>query len=76
MDSTYYNIDITRCVKCYACIVACMDQNDAQPGDEEFNLNAAIPLSEKLKNCDGCNARTEAKLIPACVKICPTKALG
>ena len=75
MESNNYKIDYGRCVKCYACIVACMDQNDINPGDEEFDLKIAVPLSEKLRKCDGCSARIQNRLIPACIRICPTKAL-
>jgi len=140
MDKKIFDIDLDRCVGCYACVVACMDQNDVVPDGGDFMWRSVATLSEKgkiqyasmgcmhcddapciiacptgalyrdekthmvgydkskcigchscvmscpfgapkfdcdgkMEKCDGCRIRVENGLIPACVRICPTKAL-
>ena len=137
-----FDIDLERCSGCFACVVACMDQNDTGPGGaERFRDVSAIGQAwsvtkspgyvslacmhcddapciagcptgclgrdgnglvvsddslcvgchsciincpygapkfgadGKAVKCDGCAARVEYGLIPACVRVCPTKAL-
>lgn len=135
-----FDIDLDRCVGCYACVVACMDQNDIVPKDTDFLLRdvtslfskgkiqyaslacmhcddapcvmtcptGAVFMDEetslaetdkskcvgchscimacpfgspkfdddgKMEKCTGCAIRVENGLIPACVRICPTRAL-
>ena len=36
MEKKIFDLDLDRCVGCYACVVACMDQNDIVPADEDF----------------------------------------
>ena len=140
MAKNIFDIDLNRCVGCYACVVACMDQNDLIPTDGDFMWRDVASLSSggeiqyaslaclhcddapclvscptgalfkddasnlievdkakcigchscvmscpfgapkfdgdgKLEKCDGCAARVDNGLIPACVRICPTRAL-
>jgi len=137
-----FDIDLERCVGCYACVVACMDQNDidvdAQDGFRDVSVmkpgnsaihrlgyvslacmhcddapcvtgcptgclqkdanglvvyDAAICIGchsclincpygaprfdpgGKISKCDGCAIRVENGLMPACVRVCPAKAL-
>lgn len=138
-----FDIDLDRCIGCYACVVACMDQNDIDPAEEDrfrdvsvmkpqYSLTGklgyvslacmhcedapcvigcptgglqkdpdtnftviepslcvgchscvmACPYGApkygsdgKIKKCEGCVTRVENGLIPACVRVCPTKAL-
>ena len=140
MDKKIFDIDLDRCVGCYSCAVACMDQNDIVPTDGDFMWRDVVSLSGngviqyvslacmhcddapcvmtcptgaiskdeethlveadntkcigchscvmscpfgapkfnddgKMEKCDGCAVRVANGLIPACVRICPTKAL-
>jgi len=140
MDKKIFSIDLNRCTGCYACAVACMDQNDLLPdsadsmwrGIESLSGNgriqyvsiacmhcedapclAACPTGAvfksagtnlvesdkskcigchccvavcpfgapkfgadgKMEKCSGCAIRVENGLLPACVRICPTRAL-
>ena len=79
-----FNIDEGRCVGCFTCVVACMDQNDIDPLAEDtplfrFNQNLAkncpVTREKKAINCDSCRRRAENGLPPACVAACPTKAM-
>ena len=140
MEKKIFDLDLERCVGCYACVVACMDQNDIAPRDADFLWRdvtslpgkgkiqyaslacmhcddapcvvscptGAIFMDEdtrlvgsdkskcigchscvmacpfgapkfdgdgKMEKCTGCAARVENRLVPACVRICPAKAL-
>ena len=146
MKNKIFDIDLDRCVGCYACVVACMDQNDIIPDDKNGTENTdfmwrdvtslsgkdkiqyvslacmhcddapcaiacptgavfrdaescfveyekskcigchscvmACPFGApkfdgdgKMEKCTGCAIRVENGLIPACVRICPTRAL-
>lgn len=138
-----FDIDLERCVGCYACVVACMDQNDINVDEEERfrdvsairpvysttgtlgyvslacmhcedapcvmgcptgglqkdpETNMTIVVSSlcigchscimncpygaprfgpdgKIRKCNGCLPRTQMGMTPACVRVCPTKAL-
>ena len=140
MEKKIFDIDLDRCVGCYSCAVACMDQNDLVPDDlgfmwrdvESLPYNGKIRYASfacmhcddapcvmscptlaitkndmthlvesdkskcigchscvmscpfgapkfdvcgKMEKCNGCAVRVANGLIPACVKVCPTKAL-
>jgi len=52
------------CVGCHSCALACPF------GAPQF------PEGGKMAKCDFCLERIEAELEPACVRACPTRALG
>ena len=55
--------DASLCIGCRNCLMLCPF------GIPRFNR------SGKMQKCDLCRDRTEAGLIPACVRTCPTQAL-
>ena len=55
--------DTSLCVGCHSCLVAC------PYGAPRFGPDG------KVRKCDGCPERVEYGLLPACVRVCPTKAL-
>ena len=61
MGLTVY--DPSLCVGCRSCLAACPY---AAP---------TFGPSGKMSKCDGCQVRLQNGLQPACVKVCPTKAL-
>ena len=140
MKNKIFDLDLDRCVGCYACAVACMDQNDIVPRDTDFMWRDVTSISDKgkiqyaslacmhcedapcvvycptgaifkdditnlvesdkskcigchscimacpfgaakfddegkMEKCTGCAIRVVNGLIPACVRICPTRAL-
>ena len=137
-----FDFDLDRCSGCFACVVACMDQNDIDVSEERglrevsvvkplwsvtkklgyvslacmhcddapcitgcptgclykdenglvvaetalcigchsciLNCPVGAPrynAEGKISKCNGCAERVECGLIPACVRVCPTKAL-
>ena len=62
MGLTVY--DPSLCVGCRSCLAACPY---AAP---------TFGPSGKMSKCDGCQVRLQNGLQPACVKVCPTKALA
>lgn len=55
--------DPRMCVGCGACLRAC-----------PYHI-PYIDKQRKMHKCNGCTERIHAGLLPACVRICPTKAL-
>ena len=70
-----FNFDPDRCVECYTCVVACMDQNDLGPNDTDYIGKNVVELYGDMEKCGGCATRVKNKLIPACIRACPTRAL-
>lgn len=145
MSQHAFHLDVNRCVGCFACTVACMDQNDLEVGPDAtgawrqvFSLESGSGVEARIRyvslacmhcedapcilacptgalgrepgtrvvrvdaelcigchscsiacpfgvprfgkdgimqKCDLCSARLENGLEPACVRVCPTKAL-
>ena len=55
--------DTSLCIGCHSCVMYCMC------GAPRFDAEG------KVRKCDGCATRVECGLVPACVRVCPTKAL-
>jgi Fe-S-cluster-containing dehydrogenase component len=76
-------VDLDRCVGCYACEVACKQENDFTVGTPWIQVCVVGPkvVHGKLKMyyvpriLDGCNFCRSRGLQPSCVDHCPTKAL-
>ncbi len=56
-------VDQARCMGCHSCAMACPF------GVPRFGRNG------RMEKCDLCAVRVEYGLEPACVRVCPTKAL-
>ena len=76
-------VDLDRCVGCYACEVACRQENQATSTVSWIRLHTVGPalVDGKLrmdyiplisKGCDFCKKRESG---PSCIYHCPTKAL-
>ncbi|MCL2493045.1 MAG: 4Fe-4S binding protein [Clostridiales bacterium] len=55
--------EVSLCIGCHSCIMNCPN------GAPKFGADG------KISKCNGCAERVESGLIPACVRVCPTKAL-
>ncbi len=56
-------VDAALCIGCHSCSIACPF------GVPRFGRDGI------MQKCDLCSARLEAGLEPACVRVCPTRAL-
>jgi Fe-S-cluster-containing dehydrogenase component len=63
METELVQVDQSKCIGCHSCLLAC------PYGAPKFNEN------NKMSKCTGCNERVKNGLMPACVMVCPTKAL-
>jgi len=76
-------VDLDRCVGCYACEVACKQENSDAPGTPWIKVNTIGPkvVSGRLIMdyvpliSNGCNSCRSRGFRPSCVAHCPTKAL-
>jgi len=79
-------VDLERCVGCYACEVACRQENNLGQDKSWIKVNILGPrtvngqlCSEFIPfisaGCTLCHSRIGDGLEPACVAHCPTKAL-
>lgn len=57
-------VDENLCIGCHTCVAVCPF------GAPQF------PDGARMRKCDFCVTRVERGLEPACVRTCPTKALG
>ena len=88
-ENELFRVDPALCVGCYACAVACMDQNDIDPAVEDApvffgsqsrlknfpNETLRHKTGRKTRDCEACRVRARSGLPPACVSVCPTHAL-
>ena len=63
MEDGLVIVDIERCIGCKMCMTACPF------GIPQFGSDG------KMKKCDFCLDRLEKGLNPACIDVCPTRAL-
>ncbi|MBA7685707.1 hypothetical protein ES703_94133 [subsurface metagenome] len=79
-------VDLDRCVQCYACEIACKQENGLGEGEQWIRLVTIGPEEVGGKLCadyypvidDGCHFcqhRLSQGSQPFCVTVCPTKAL-
>lgn len=74
MEKKIFDIDLDRCVGCYSCVVACMDQNDIIPADRDFLWRDVASLSKKGKIDYASLACMHCEDAP-CLVSCPTGAI-
>ena len=78
-------VDMDRCVGCYACEVACRQENN-EKAEKNIRIVEIGPktVAGKLmmdyfpvlsENCTLCHQRLQMNRMPACVDSCPTQAL-
>ncbi|PKM83293.1 MAG: 4Fe-4S ferredoxin [Firmicutes bacterium HGW-Firmicutes-14] len=65
MDNGYVIIDQNKCIGCRNCVLAC-----------PYQAVAFDPATGTSRKCWSCQNRLENNLQPACVKTCPSGALG
>ena len=63
-DDGFVLVDRDLCVGCHSCELACPFGAPKFSGDG------------KMAKCDLCQSRMDHGLTPACVRVCPTRALG
>jgi Fe-S-cluster-containing dehydrogenase component len=81
-------VDLDRCIGCYACEIACKDENDLAPGIRRVKVNAVdagefnrfyVPVFEMSRRgvgaCTLCPQLQVEGRRPACVHNCLTDAL-
>jgi sulfur reductase FeS subunit len=79
-------INLSRCVGCYACVVACQEWHQI-PAQENARIRiveqwkgeypnvSRIMVPQPTNECDFCAERIEEGREPICVASCPTEAM-
>ena len=86
MGKLWFVEQIDRCVGCYACRLACRQENEFSKKDNTLNVVQAGPehVDEKLTmdfivfvegECLTCHNKIKNRLRPPCVSVCATNAL-
>jgi len=79
-----FYLDLERCVGCYACAVACMDQNDLEITAEPTAWRQVFPVESSPKEEAGSEARPKVRYVSLaclhcedapCLLACPTGAI-
>lgn len=67
--------DITKCIGCGACVLACQEANDLSPQEDPPKLSDRAWT--RIKRVQGANIRQQCMhcLDPTCVSVCPVRAL-
>jgi Fe-S-cluster-containing dehydrogenase component len=78
MNNKRFDLDIDRCVGCYACVIACKDQNIVDPLDDTTEFREVLSLGnepyskEKISYISLACMHCEDS---PCVMACPTGAI-
>jgi Fe-S-cluster-containing dehydrogenase component len=88
MTKKAFLVNIDRCIGCYACEIACKDENDLAPGIRRVKVNSidvgefnrfyvpTFALDQRgVEGCTLCPQLQAEGRSPACVHNCLTKAL-
>jgi Fe-S-cluster-containing dehydrogenase component len=76
-------VNLDRCVGCYACEIACKQENGLPAGKKWVDVKQIGPVQVESKMLmdfypvmnKGCTLCSQRAAGPACVEACPTKAL-
>jgi Fe-S-cluster-containing dehydrogenase component len=68
-------VDLDRCIRCYACEVACKQENDLPPGPRWCGVVTVEPREVKGELCTDFVFTTCVQCEdPLCAKVCPSEA--
>jgi Fe-S-cluster-containing dehydrogenase component len=73
-----FDLDLDRCVGCFACVVACMDQNDINPDEGDIKWRNVFEIDRETSDKEKISYISLACMHcddPACVMACPTGAI-
>lgn len=74
-----FDLDVEQCIGCGACSVACMDQNDFEPGPGRLPYRTAFTLETRGEGGCRCESLSMACMHCAdapCVKACPAGCIS
>ena len=78
MEPVIFDFDPSKCTACQACVMACMDQNDIDPGCGQFPFRNAAELESRLAGRDQFQFFSVACMHcedAPCVLTCPSACL-